>query len=142
MSLADLEGKVVLVDFWATWCPPCVASIPALKAIARKYRDKGFVILGVNVDAMHEDVQEAKGAADRPPVPGPTPRDLDQPVNGQGADDFAAAYRVEEIPANFLVGRDGKIVAVEQAGDAAGASRGPRPRRPGPVTYSIRENSQ
>ena len=52
MSLADYKGKVVLVDFWATWCPPCVASIPALSALAQKYHDRGFSILGVNVDAM------------------------------------------------------------------------------------------
>ena len=115
MSLADLDGKVVLIDFWATWCPPCVASIPAYKAIAEKYHDKGFVILGVNVDAMHEDVQEARKAL-------PIVRRFlvrhhvtwTNLINGQGANDIASAYRVEEIPANFLVGRDGKIVAVEQ----------------------------
>ena len=85
VSLADLAGKVVLIDFWATWCPPCVASIPAYKAIAEKYHDKGFVILGVNVDAMHEDVQEArKVAAGRPPIPGPKSRDLDQPDQRPG----------------------------------------------------------
>ncbi len=118
VSLADLKGKVVLVDFWATWCPPCVASIPALNAMAQKYHDKGFVILGVNVDAMHEDVQEARKAL-------PLVRRFlvrhrvtwTNLLNGQGTGDFAAAYRVEQIPANFLVGRDGQIVAVEQSGE-------------------------
>ena len=62
VSLAGFKGKVVLVDFWATWCPPCVAAIPSMSALERKYRDRGFVILGVNVDAMHEDVKEAKTA--------------------------------------------------------------------------------
>ena len=118
MSLADLKGKVVLIDFWATWCPPCVASIPALNALAQKYHDQGFVILGVNVDAMHEDVKEASTALQS------VRRFLVKHrvtwlnlLNGQGKDDFAAAYSVEQIPANFLVGRDGKIVAVEQNGD-------------------------
>ena len=46
VSLADYKGKVVLVDFWATWCPPCVASIPALNTLAQKYHDQGFVIVG------------------------------------------------------------------------------------------------
>jgi len=118
VSLADLKGKVVLVDFWATWCPPCVASIPALSEMAQKYHDKGFVILGINVDAMHEDVQEAKKAL-------PVVRRFlvrhrvtwTNLLNGQGTGDFAAAYRVEQIPANFLVGRDGRIVAVEQSGE-------------------------
>ncbi len=119
VSLAELKGKVVLVDFWATWCPPCVASIPALDAMARKYQDKGFVILGVNVDAMHENVQEAKKAL-------PVVRRFlvghrvtwTNLLNGEGAGDFASAYGVEQIPANFLVGRDGVIVAVEQDGEA------------------------
>ena len=131
MSLAELAGKVVLIDFWATWCPPCVASIPAFDAIARKYHDKGFVILGVNVDAMHEDVQEARKAL-------PVVRRFlvghrvtwTNLLNGEGAGDFASAYGVEQIPANFLVGRDGKIVAVEQDGDGVGAGRDPRHRRP------------
>jgi thiol-disulfide isomerase/thioredoxin len=119
VSLADLKGRVVLVDFWATWCPPCVASIPALNELARKHHDRGFVILGVNVDAMHEDVKEMKV------VMAAVRRFLvkhraawTNVLNGQGAADFAAAYGVEEIPANFLIGRDGKVVAVEQSGDA------------------------
>jgi thiol-disulfide isomerase/thioredoxin len=118
VSLAELEGKVILIDFWATWCPPCVAAIPVLDAMAQKYRDRGFVILGVNVDAMHEDVQEASKAL-------PLVRRFlvrhrvtwTNLLNGQGASDFAAAYRVEQIPANFLVDRAGRIVAVEQSGE-------------------------
>jgi len=118
VSLADLKGKVVLVDFWATWCPPCVASIPALNALAQKYHDRGFVILGVNVDPMHEDVKEIKTALSvvrrflvKHRV---TWTNL---LNGQGTGDFAAAYGVKQIPANFLVGRDGKVIALEQSGE-------------------------
>jgi thiol-disulfide isomerase/thioredoxin len=119
VALADLKGRVVLVEFWATWCPPCVAAIPALEELERKYRDRGLVILGINVDAMHEDVQDEKRALAavrrflvRHRV---TWTNL---LNGQGAADLAAAYGVEEIPANFLIGRDGKVVAVEQSGEA------------------------
>jgi thiol-disulfide isomerase/thioredoxin len=119
VSLADLKGRVVLVEFWATWCPPCVASIPALDELARKYGDRGLVILGVNVDAMHEDVKEMKTAR------AIVRRFLvkhhvtwTNVLNGAGASDHAAAYGVEEIPANFLIGRDGTVVAVEQSGEA------------------------
>jgi thiol-disulfide isomerase/thioredoxin len=118
VSLAELKGKVVLIDFWATWCPPCVAAIPTLDALARKYGAQGFVILGVNVDAMHEDVREAGKVL-------PIVRRFlvrhrvtwTNILNGQGTGDIAAAYRVEQIPANFLVDREGRIVAVEQSGE-------------------------
>lgn len=119
VSTASMKGQVVLVDFWATWCPPCVAAIPALDELERKYRDRGLVILGVNVDAMHEDAQDEKRVLNavrrflvRHRV---TWTNL---LNGRDAADFAAAFGVEEIPANFLVGRDGKVVAVEQSGAA------------------------
>ena len=137
MSLADFQGKVVLVDFWATWCPPCVAAIPSMSALERKYRDRGFVILGVNVDAMHEDVKEAKTALI-------TVRRFlvehrvtwTNMLNGKGTTDFASAYGVEQIPANFLISRDGRIIAEEQSGemleravrDALGGSSGEQAR--------------
>ncbi len=118
ISLAELKGRVVLVEFWATWCPPCVAAMPALNELARQYQDRGLVILGINVDAMHEDIKEEKQALAavrrflvRHRV---TWTNL---LNGRGGADFAAAYGVEEIPANFLIGRRGNIVAVEQSGE-------------------------
>jgi thiol-disulfide isomerase/thioredoxin len=119
VSLADFKGRVVLVEFWATWCPPCVASMPALNALDRKYQDRGFVILGVNVDAMHEDVKELKAA--RAIVRRFLVKHRVTWTNvqsGEGSGDIAAAYGVEEIPANFLIGRDGTVVAVEQSGEA------------------------
>ena len=118
VSLADLRGKVVLVDFWATWCPPCVASIPALNALAQKYHDQGFAILGVNVDAMHEDVKDETAAlqAVRRFLVKQNVSWLDL-LNGQGDSDFATAYGVEQIPASYLVNRDGKIVALDQRGE-------------------------
>ncbi len=119
VSLAEFKGRVVLVEFWATWCPPCVAAIPGLEELERKYHDRGLVILGINVDAMHEDVKDPKAAMSA------VRRFLvrhrvtwTNVLNGEGAADFAKAYGVEEIPANFLVGRDGQIIAVEQSGEA------------------------
>jgi thiol-disulfide isomerase/thioredoxin len=137
VSLADRKGKVVLVDFWATWCPPCVAALPRLKALAAEYHDRGFEIVGVNVDAMHEDVKETRTAL-------PVVRRFlaahavtwTNLLNGQGAGDFTKAYGVEDIPANFLIGRDGRIIGLDLSDDqleravarALGDEPGDRPK--------------
>ena len=92
---------------------------------------------------MHEDVQEARKAL-------PIVRRFlvrhhvtwTNLVSGQGSHDIASAYRVEEIPANFLVGRDGKIVALEQDVDLLEQAVIPRPRRPDPADISIEEISR
>lgn len=119
VTAADLRGKVVLVEFWATWCPPCVAAIPHLQELERRYGEQGLVILGVSVDAMHEDVREsnhALNAVRRFLVRhGVTWTNL---MSGEGPADFARAFGVEEVPVNFLVGREGKVIAVEQSGEA------------------------
>ena len=119
VSLTGLKGKVVLLDFWSTWCPPCVASVPQLNGLAEKYRDRGFEILGVNVDALHEDVKDVKTAL---PV---VRRFLVERgsswtclLSGTGPDAITKAYGVSEIPANFLIDRDGRVIALELTGPA------------------------
>ncbi len=119
VSLADLKGKVVLVDFRESWCSHCVASSAALNALAQKYHRQGFVILGVNLDARHSDVKDGTTAL-------PTPRQFlvshgvtwIYPLDSQSKWNVTTGDGVEEVPANFLVSRDGRILAVEQSGDA------------------------
>lgn len=118
VSLAGLKGKVVLIDFWATWCPPCIANVPDLQALRKKYGKDGFEILGVNLDARREDVGSVEKAT---PIVKRFLLDarISWPnlmASAGGAGDPAAAFGVEEIPASFLIGRDGKIVDVEQVG--------------------------
>lgn len=117
-SLGGLAGRVVLVDFWATWCPPCIDEIPRLKALSEKYGAGDFVVLGVNVDAMHRDARDVESA--RPAVRrflvdhGVRWTNL---MNDEGEGDAVKAYGIEDIPARFLIGRDGKVVATDLAGE-------------------------
>lgn len=57
VSLKDQAGKVVLINFWATWCPPCTAEMPDIQATYEAYQDQGFVVLGVNVEESREAVE-------------------------------------------------------------------------------------
>lgn len=118
IKLSDLKGNVVLVDFWATWCPPCVTAMPELQAVQAKFEDQGFVILGVNLDAHRDDVD---GLAKATPIVkefllhtrASWPNILlGEPLAG----DPTESYGVDEIPASFLISREGKVVHVELRG--------------------------
>ncbi|MDE2292322.1 MAG: TlpA family protein disulfide reductase [Elusimicrobia bacterium] len=98
VSLADYKGKVVLLDFWATWCPSCEAEIPELKEVDASFKGKDFAVLAASVDEGGPEVV-AKYAAEKT-----------LPYRVLFADDSAArAYRVYTLPATFLIGRDGLI---------------------------------
>ncbi len=113
VSLAEMKGKVVLVEFWASWCPPCLSAIPRLNDLYERYHDKGFEILGVNVDAKREgsNPQEIRS----------TVRSLlieflvswRVLIDSPGGEDLATKYGVTEIPATFLIDQDGKVARVE-----------------------------
>ncbi len=119
VSLADLKGKVVLVNFRESWCSHCAGSSAPLNALAQKYYRRGFVILGVNLDATQSDVKDgttvlatARQCTDRRGVT------WIYLLDSQRTGNVTTAYGVEESPANFLISRDGRIFAVEQSGDA------------------------
>jgi len=98
MRLADFRGKVVLVDFWASWCVPCKASFPALDALYREYHARGVEVLAVNVDERHRDADAF--LAERPHA---------LPVLFDPAGASAAAFGVEGMPSAFLIDRDGIV---------------------------------
>lgn len=101
LSPADYKGKVLLIDFWATWCGPCIAEMPNVKSVYKKYHGKGFEIVGISLDQSRDK--------------------LDAYIQQQGIEwpqyfdgkwwnnDVATMYGIKSIPATLLVDRQGKI---------------------------------
>ncbi len=116
-KLEDARGEVVLVVFWATWCVPNNQEVPWLEYIERTYKGRGFRIVGVNLDASSEPGLDARAVLPNVRrfllehnVPWPTL------INGQGDQDYARAFGVSEIPADVLIGRDGKVAHIDLMG--------------------------
>ena len=112
ISISKYHGKVVLVDFWATWCQPCVEELPNVLAAYAKYHDKGFEIVGISLD-QNED-QMKRFIADKKIT-------WQQYFDGKGFDSkLGQKYGVSAIPATYLIDGDGKIVARNLRGPALG----------------------
>jgi thiol-disulfide isomerase/thioredoxin len=98
LSLAELRGKVVLLDFWGTFCIPCVNALPELQALHAKYGPRGFAVVGVTVDDRRAMVEKATSRAK-----------VTYPIV-QATPEVWGAYKVNALPSLVLVGRDGRIV--------------------------------
>ena len=98
-TLKSLQGKVVLVNFWATWCPPCRKEMPDLDTLYQRFKDKGLVILAIS----DEEPDKVKTFLAEQKITYPILLDPGRKVN--------EAFRIEGIPKNFLYNRDGKLVA-------------------------------
>jgi peroxiredoxin len=101
VRLSDYKGKVVLLDFWATWCGPCKIEIPWFIGFERKYKDQGFAVIGVSMDEEGWTVVK----------PFVTELAINYRIL-QGSDSTAELYGgVDALPTTFLIDRDGKIAA-------------------------------
>lgn len=98
VSLATLRGKVVLVNIWATWCHPCRAEIPELRALHERYKDRGFELVGVSVDADGTDDAIKQFMAEFR-MTYPVWRDPDERVS--------AKFLTIGVPATYLIDREG-----------------------------------
>ena len=98
VRLADYKGKVVLIDFWASWCPPCKTSFPALDALFRAYQEQGLEVLAVNVDERPQDAAAFLDAH---------PHRLTVLYDAKGLSPLA--FGVKGMPSSFLIDRSGNI---------------------------------
>ena len=98
LRLAEQRGRVVMINFWATWCGPCRQEMPQLSKLYDRYRAAGFVLLGVNVD---DDVRNASAVAAKLGVSFPVLLDTDKTVS--------KLYELATMPSTVLVDRDGKV---------------------------------
>jgi thiol-disulfide isomerase/thioredoxin len=104
-KLEDYRGKVVLVQFWATWCPPCLKELPAVQRLARKMAGKPFAILAVNMGENDKDVREFMHKMN-----------INFTVLMDEEGDGVSNWKVFVAPSSFLLDRKGNIVQTLQGG--------------------------
>ena len=108
IALEDYRGKVVLLDFWATWCPPCIEGLPEIKKAYAAYKDKGFEIIGISLDQNIEPLEEFIAEEDLNWI-----NIYDANQDASLADQFS----VSSIPTLYLLDQEGKIVALNPRGE-------------------------
>jgi thiol-disulfide isomerase/thioredoxin len=98
VKLSDYKGRVVLIDFWATWCPPCRAAMPGLEKLHKAYKDKGLVVLAISLDMGGWDSVKSFIRDN-----GITYQVL------KGTDDVSDQYQVRTIPMILVLNKEGRI---------------------------------
>ena len=109
VSIADFRGKVLLVDFWAVWCGPCVAEMPNVKRVYNTYKDQGFDILGISLD---NDEKTLRDYLKKNEIP------WRQAFDGQGWDSTVPSiYGIRGIPTMWVIDKDGALISENARGE-------------------------
>jgi thiol-disulfide isomerase/thioredoxin len=112
VDLAKMRGKVVLIDFWATWCGPCVAEIPNVVANYKKYHAQGFEVVGITLESDPDDKKKMVDYTEKHEMVWP------QYFDGKGWDnDLGRKFGIRAIPAMFLLDKEGKIASSNARGE-------------------------
>lgn len=114
-DMASVKGKVVLLDFWATWCGPCIQELPHVKEAYEKFNKKGFEIVGISLDQQREKLESFVKDKEMG-----WPQIIFADAKEMGwQNPVARQYGIESIPAMFLIGKDGKVVKAKLRGPGA-----------------------
>jgi cytochrome c biogenesis protein CcmG, thiol:disulfide interchange protein DsbE len=100
VTLSELKGQAVLVNIWATWCPPCRAEMPAIEKLYLEYKDQGFVVLGLN--STNQDDQTAI-------IPFIKEYNLTFPILLDELGEVSRTYQIHSLPTSYFINRDGTI---------------------------------
>ena len=102
-TLPDTKGKIVLVDFFASWCGPCKESFPAMQELHKKFPGKDFVIIAINLDQKKADMDDFLKK-----------HPADFAIMRDAANTLVSTVKIPTMPTSFLLGRDGKVVSVHR----------------------------
>jgi peroxiredoxin len=102
LRLADYKGKVVFLNFWATWCPPCKEEMPSMERLYQRFKDKGLVVLAISVDAEGAQVV----------IPFVKEHKLTYPIGLDPKMNVVEKYGVRGLPSSYFVDKKGNLVAM------------------------------
>jgi peroxiredoxin len=111
-SLSELRGQAVLVNLWATWCPPCRAEMPAIERMYQEYKDQGFIVLAVDMTAQDNPLDV---------VPFAKEYGLTFPILLDETGEVGEAYQLRSLPSSYFIDRQGVISEVVIGGPMAEA---------------------
>lgn len=106
VSLSDFSGKVILINFWASWCAPCVSELPAMERLYQRLKDQGFVIVAIGIDDEEASLREFQQRFG-----------LTFPILYDNTSRTKRNYGVSGVPESFIIGRNGRLVMIADIDD-------------------------